>query len=124
MNEKKNKHMTLSERTEIQDCLYKRMTFKAIASLIEKDPTTVSKEVKLHAQNHANSFVTNDEICPKLLKVPFVCNGCKQKSSYEMFCFLYSEKLASVFNISRIEDKSVVQSPKLQSSDEFIKTLI
>ena len=81
MNEKKNKHMTLEERTEIQDCLYKRMTFKAIASLIEKDPTTVSKEVKLHAQNHTNSYVTTDEICPKLLKAPFVCNGCKQKSS-------------------------------------------
>lgn len=79
--EKKNKHMTLEERTEIQDCLYKRMTFKAIASLVEKDPTTVSKEVKLHAQNHTNSYVTTDEICPKLLKAPFVCNGCKQKSS-------------------------------------------
>ena len=81
MNEKKNKHMTLDDRTEIQDCLYKRMTFKAIAALIEKDPTTVSKEIKLHAQNHSNSYVTTDEICPKLLKAPFVCNGCKQKAS-------------------------------------------
>lgn len=81
MNEKKNKHMTLSDRTEIQDCLYRRMTFKAIAALIEKDPTTVSKEVKLHAQNHTNSYVNTDEICPKLLKAPFVCNGCKQKPS-------------------------------------------
>ena len=46
------------------------------------------------------------------------------KSAYEMFSFLYSEKLASVFNIRKIEDKSVVQSPKLQSSDAFLKTLI
>lgn len=81
MNEKKNKHMTLQERTEIQECLYKRMTFKAIAVLIEKDATTVSKEVKLHAQSHSNSYVNTGELCPKLLKAPFVCNGCKLKSS-------------------------------------------
>ena len=29
-NEKKNKHMTLQERIEIQECLTKGMTFKAI----------------------------------------------------------------------------------------------
>ncbi len=46
----KNKHMTLEDRVEIQECLSKGMTFKAIASQIGKDPTTVSKEVKLHAK--------------------------------------------------------------------------
>lgn len=81
MNEKKNKHMTLQDRTEIQECLYKHMTFKAISKLIEKDATTISKEIKLHAISHTNSFVNTDEICPKLLKAPFVCNGCKLKSS-------------------------------------------
>ena len=81
MDEKKNKHMTIEDRTEIQDRLYKGMTFKAIAALIEKDPTTVSKEIKLHAQNHRNGFVKTDEVCPKLMKAPFVCNGCKQKTS-------------------------------------------
>lgn len=81
MSEKKNKHMTLADRTEIQECLYKRMTFKAISALIEKDPTTVSKEVKMRAVQHTNSFVSLSETCPKLLKAPFVCNGCKFKSS-------------------------------------------
>jgi IS30 family transposase len=57
------------------------MTFKAISLLIEKDATTVSKEVKLHAQSHMNSFVNTDKICPKLQKAPFVCNGCKLKGS-------------------------------------------
>lgn len=81
MDEKKNKHMTQQDRTEIQECLYKHMTFKAIGKLIEKDATTVSKEIKLHAISHTNSFVNTDEVCPKLLKAPFVCNGCKLKSS-------------------------------------------
>jgi IS30 family transposase len=74
--EKKNKHMTLEDRIEIQECLSKGMTFKAIAARISKDPTTVSKEVKLHSRTYTNSFVKTDECCPKLLRAPFVCNGC------------------------------------------------
>jgi len=37
------KHLTLEDRTEIQDFLHKGMTFNAIARRIGKDPTTVSK---------------------------------------------------------------------------------
>ena len=44
----KNKHLTLEERQEIQDCLNHGMTFKAIAAQVGKDQTTVSKEVKKH----------------------------------------------------------------------------
>ena len=78
--EKKNKHMTLEDRIEIQECLSKGMTFKAIAARISKDPTTVSKEVKLHSKAYTNSFVKTDECCPKLLRAPFVCNGCEKRS--------------------------------------------
>ncbi len=79
-NEKKNKHMTLDDRIEIQECLSKEMTFKAIGNRIGKSQTTISREVKLHQTPHTNSFVRTDEVCPKLLKAPFVCNGCDQRS--------------------------------------------
>ena len=79
-NEKKNKHMTLDDRIEIQECLNKGMTFKAIGERIGKNQTTISREVKIHMQPYSNSFVRTDEICPKLLKAPFVCNGCEKKS--------------------------------------------
>ena len=36
-NEKRNKHMTLDDRIEIQECLNKGMTFKAIAQRTRKD---------------------------------------------------------------------------------------
>ncbi len=78
--EKRNKHMTLDDRIEIQECLNKGMTFKAIAQRIEKDQTTVSKEVKLHGKTYTNSFTKTDECCPKLLKAPFVCNGCPKRN--------------------------------------------
>ena len=78
--EKKNKHMQLEERIEIQECLCKGMTFKAIARRIGKDPTTVSKEVKLHATDYENGFTKTKDTCPKLLKAPFVCNGCEKQN--------------------------------------------
>ena len=79
-SEKKNKHMGLDERIEIQECLCKEMTFKAIAARIGKDPTTVSKEVKLHALEYDSGYTKTDKTCPKLLKAPFVCNGCSKKN--------------------------------------------
>ena len=79
-NEKKNKHMTLDDRIEIQECLNKGMTFKNIAKRIGKNQTTVSREVKLHQKTHTNSFVRTDDVCPKLLKAPFVCNSCEKRS--------------------------------------------
>ena len=78
-NEKKNKHMTLQDRIEIQECLTKGMTFKAISKRIGKNPTTVSREVKSHQKVHVNSYVRTEEICPKLMKAPFVCNSCEKK---------------------------------------------
>ena len=80
-NSKKNKHLTPSDRKDIEECLCKRMTFKAIGKLTGKDPTTVSYEVKHHRQAHKNSFVTEEAPCPSLLKAPFVCNGCPKKHS-------------------------------------------
>ena len=78
--EKRNKHMTLEDRIEIQECLSKGMTFKAIGQRIGKDQTTISKEVKLHGKTYSNSFTKTDECCPKLLKAPFVCNGCPKRN--------------------------------------------
>lgn len=80
-NSKKNKHLTMEDRKEIEECLARKMTFKAIGKLIQKDPTTVSYEVKHHRQAHRNSFTSEETTCPNLLKFPFVCNGCEKKHS-------------------------------------------
>lgn len=79
-NDKKNKHMTQQDRIEIQECLSKGMTFKDIGTRLGKSATTISREVKLHLKPHTNSFVRSKDICPKLLKAPFVCNGCEKRS--------------------------------------------
>ncbi len=79
-NEKKNKHMNLDDRIEIQECLAKNISFKNIGKRIGKNQTTISREIKGHIQVHTNGYVKTEEICPLLLKAPFVCNGCDKKS--------------------------------------------
>lgn len=105
-NEKKNKHMTLDDRIEIQECLNKGMTFKDIAKRIGKSQTTVSREVKLHLKTHTNGFVRTDDVCPKLLKAPFVCNGCEKrsKSSCRYRRQIYEAKYAQVIYENVLSD--------------------
>lgn len=82
----KNKHMTLDDRIEIQECLSHGMKFKAIGARIGKDQTTISKEVKKHLTIAPTSTQRVDKdgnpvpipVCPELLKPPFVCNDCKK----------------------------------------------
>jgi len=74
------KHLTLDERIEIQDCLYKGMNFKTIGKRIGKCPTTVSKEIKKHIQTHTTlSSLDSNKICSNLLKSPYVCNPCQKR---------------------------------------------
>ena len=64
-------------------------TFKAIAQLILKDPTTVSKEVKRNKQ--IRDSTSNNLPCPLLDKAPFVCNGCpkrRQNCGYKKILYL------------------------------------
>ena len=60
----KHKHLTLSDRNDIQLGLERCETFKAIGQLILKDPTTVSKEVKRNRQ--ARDSTSNNLPCPLL----------------------------------------------------------
>ena len=85
----KHKHITLSDRNDIQLGLERGETFKAIGQLILKDPTTVSKEVKRNRQVRDSS--SNNLPCPLLDKAPFVCNGCpkrRQNCGYQKVFYL------------------------------------
>ena len=85
----KHKHLTLSDRNDVQLGLERGETFKAIAQFILKDPTTVSKEVKRNKQ--IRDSTSNNLPCPLLDKAPFVCNGCskrRQNCGYQKIFYL------------------------------------
>ena len=85
----KHKHLTLSDRNDIQLGLERGETFKAIGQSILKDPTTVSKEVKRNRQ--VRESTSNNLPCPLLDKAPFVCDGCpkrRQNCGYKKIFYL------------------------------------
>lgn len=44
----KHKHLTLSDRIEIELGITQSSSFREISAKIEKDPSTVSKEIRKH----------------------------------------------------------------------------
>ena len=105
----KNKHLSLSERLDIEKYLNERKSSKQIGLLLDKDCTTISKEIKNHivykntgaigrpflncAHRRNCSFREKGircnqqacehyekEDCHLLSKPPYVCNGCPNKS--------------------------------------------
>ena len=102
----KNKHLSFDDRLEIEKGLKENKSFKAIGTIINKDCTTISKEIKNHIVfkdvgtvgrkhfdckrgkncpfrqkgtlcNFNNCEHYEKLVCPKLSKPPYVCNGCK-----------------------------------------------
>ncbi len=85
----KHKHLTLSDRNDIQLGLERGETFKAIGQSILKDPTTVSKEVKRNRQ--VRESTCHNLPCPLLDKATFVCNGYpkrRQNCGYKKIFYL------------------------------------
>ena len=110
LNIMKNKHLSFDERLEIEKGLRENLSFKEIGRNLGKDCTTISKEIKNHIiykntgavgrpffdcinrkncpfringtkcnQNNCEHY--KKEICPKLSKPPYVCNGCEKRST-------------------------------------------
>jgi len=44
------KHLTLSQRIEIEKALAENKSFAEIGRMLKKDPSTISKEVRKYAQ--------------------------------------------------------------------------
>ena len=119
----KNKHLSFDERLEIEKGLKEGLSFKQIGNNIGKDCTTVAKEIKNHilyrnigcpgrgfndcAHRYKCEYRSTDIICDKshcdhyqqekclkLLKPPYVCNGCKNKHRCTLSKQIYESEYA------------------------------
>ena len=121
----KNKHLSFEDRLEIERGLKENLSFKQIGKNIGKDCTTISKEIKNHITfknsgaigrpffdcinrfncphktkgSRCNPKICEHyqkEICKKLSKPPYVCNGCSQKRictlSKQLYDAVYADK--------------------------------
>lgn len=93
MTTQKNKHMTLQDRQEIEDCLRHGMTFKQIAANIGKDQTTVSKEIRKH-YTVTKARDPEKPMCKALSRAPYVCNGCDRRRYCRLEKHVYSARNA------------------------------
>ena len=99
-----NKHLTKEEREFIEIGLNQRKNFTEIANYIIKDRRTISREIQKHKFKKTPGRFNNsgnlckyryeckkydctkkekcyeEEICLKLTKPPYVCNGCEERT--------------------------------------------
>lgn len=93
-----NKHLTIYDRTIIEDGLKKNYSFSKIASLLDKSISTISKEVRLHSKSiRTGGFRTQYNACShrstcEKKNICFVCHSsrhykfCKSCSMCNSFC--------------------------------------
>ena len=108
-------HLTEENRNDIEFYITKGFSFSKISKIIEKDRTTIAKEIKRYRikkipKNKSRSIPRNfcihkhycgnkycdstkscykESICSKLLKPPYVCNSCDSKKFCRMIKYYY-----------------------------------
>ena len=91
--DKKYSHLTYKDRCVINEFLNYGHSFTAIGNRIHKDRTTVSKEIRIH--RYLKPFKKNRETdCNKLLKAPYVCNGCECLGKCHKAKYIYDAAVA------------------------------
>lgn len=165
-----NKHLTTDNRCTIQTMLNDKASFKAIAVALDKDPSTISKEIRSHlvfrkigginlhynacahrfqctksrlcspchaARNYklckrcnmCNSFCKDfqKEICSKLLKPPYVCNGCGNRNTCSLEKrFYYASEAQKEYELVLSEARSGISlsEAEVQHLEEIVSPLI
>ena len=124
----RDKHLTIEAREEIQKCLEKGVSFKDIARRVGKSPTTISREIKKHLI-YKDAPITSTKVdgvpvegkpCPKLMKAPFVCNGC-EKNSYNRCAyrkqFYYAKQAHKEYSFTLVDSREGIALNKQEFHD-------
>ena len=93
----KHKHLTLSERYDIEKYLNQRFNYSEIGRLLNKSDRTIAYEIKKHIQKSTRNKFNNYYLfpCEKLKHTPFLCNGCEDKAHCRKNKYFYYGKDAN-----------------------------
>jgi len=138
----KNKHLTLDDRNYIQKYLNENKSLREITIILDKSPSTISNEIlkhrikfndtcfnnRTHKCKHVDScpyrnggFCNNKcekfelYVCPRLLKPPYVCNGCEKWSRCRNVKYKYDS--ISAYNDYKFNLSDSRQGPDISSDD-------
>ena len=148
------KHLSLDERFDIENALSKRLSFKEIGRIINKNCTTVSREIRNHyivkntgsvgrqfnncifrttcsnrGKNCRLSSCTEfeEEKCSLLDKPPYVCNGCKLKTQCTLSKHFYDAAYANneyLSNLSEVRSGVMIYQEEINTLNEILTPLI
>lgn len=95
----KYNHLSYEDRQNIEDGLNHNKSFSQIAREINKSHSTVLREVDRNKVYYKpttwNNCSAASAPCPKLNKIPYVCNGCKSRSGCRKERFTYYARKAN-----------------------------
>lgn len=91
----KNTHLSLNDRIVIQTGIQNNSKKVDIAKTIKKDPTTISKEIKLHRELHSRNLEKYPIICKNSDKCKFCSDKC---SNYEEITCLRRDRSPGACN--------------------------
>ena len=118
-NHEANKHLTYEERNFIEIGLNQGRNYTEIAKDISKDRRTIAREIEKHkfkkkpsSFNGKKSFCERrfecgkfdcdekekcyrEEVCERLMRTPYVCNGCEDKNRCRKIKKYYYAKFAN-----------------------------
>lgn len=70
------KHLTLSDRCYIEQALLQNLSFRQMATTLHKDPSTISKEIRLHRSTvRNNSSRRNDCVHSPKCDIHHLCGN-------------------------------------------------
>lgn len=93
MSSPKYKHLKYEDRFVIQEFLAMNHNFTQIANRLNKDRRTIAKEILNHRFLKRGTAKRNPG-CPLRDKPPYVCNGCKNRTSCRRDQYLYDAAVA------------------------------
>lgn len=148
------KHLSLSERFDIENSLSTRKSFKEIARSIGKDCTTISREIRNHYVvkntggigrqfnnciyrstcpnrgkncNLNNCTKFKEQKCNLLNKPPYVCNGCKLKNQCTLTKHFYDAAYANneyLSNLSEVRSGVMIYQNEIDNLNSILTPLI
>ena len=76
-----NKHLTFDDRKIIENSLTTNMSFSKIGNILNKPYKTISNEIKRNKifEYGGSTSWCKQKPCDKILKPPYVCNGCSSR---------------------------------------------
>lgn len=115
----KNKHLRYEDRQDLENEISKGKKYSEIAKMLGKDRRTIIREIQKHkvkkipsSFNNSGNLCKNkmkckkfdcsketkecyeEEVCEKLKKPPYVCNGCEEKNGCRKIKYYYYSKTA------------------------------